>query len=137
MKKYLGTKLVTAKPMTRAEAEVILGKSIKPAKQEYSGEGYLVRYEDGYQSWSPKEVFDEAYKPADNFLDRLIIERDEVQQRLSSLTSALMQEDFQEKVGSKQYYWMQESATQWKSTLRCSISESRTPSTTSSPCKVS
>lgn len=108
MKKYLGTKLVTAKPMTRAEAEVILGKSIKLAKQEYSGEGYLVRYEDGYQSWSPKEVFDKAYKPADNFLDRLIIERDEVQQRLSSLTSALMQEDFQEKVGSKQYYWMQE-----------------------------
>lgn len=105
MKKYLGTKLVTAKPMTRVEAEVILGK---PAKQEYSGEGYLVRYEDGYQSWSPKEVFDKAYKPADNFLDRLIIERDEVQQRLSSLTSALMQEDFQEKVGSKQYYWMQE-----------------------------
>lgn len=108
MKKYLGTKLVTAKPMTRAETEVVLGKFIKPAKQEYSGEGYLVRYEDGYQSWSPKEVFDKAYKPADNFLDRLIIERDEVQQRLSSLTSALMQEDFQEKVGSKQYYWMQE-----------------------------
>lgn len=108
MKKYLGTKLVTAKPMTRAEAEVVLVKFIKPAKQEYSGEGYLVRYEDGYQSWSPKEVFDKAYKPADNFLDRLIIERDEVQQRLSSLTSALMQEDFQEKVGSKQYYWMQE-----------------------------
>lgn len=108
MKKYLGTKLVTAKPMTREDAEVVLGKFIKPAKQEYSGEGYLVRYEDGYQSWSPKEVFDKAYKPADNFLDRLIIERDEVQQRLSSLTSALMQEDFQEKVGSKQYYWMQE-----------------------------
>ena len=108
MKKYLGTKLVTAKPMTREDAEVVPGKFIKPAKQEYSGEGYLVRYEDGYQSWSPKEVFDKAYKPADNFLDRLIIERDEVQQRLSSLTSALMQEDFQEKVGSKQYYWMQE-----------------------------
>lgn len=108
MKKYLGTKLVTAKPMTREDAEAVLGKFIKPAKQEYSGEGYLVRYEDGYQSWSPKEVFDKAYKPADNFLDRLIIERDEVQQRLSSLTSALIQEDFQEKVGSKQYYWMQE-----------------------------
>ena len=108
MKKYLGTKLVTAKPMTREDAEAVLGRFIKPAKQEYSGEGYLVRYEDGYQSWSPKEVFDKAYKPADNFLDRLIIERDEVQQRLSSLTSALMQEDFQEKVGSKQYYWMQE-----------------------------
>ena len=104
MKKYLGTKLVTAKPMTREDAEAVLGKFIKPAKQEYSGEGYLVRYEDGYQSWSPKEVFIKAYKPA----DRLIIERDEVQQRLSSLTSALMQEDFREKVGSKHYYWMQE-----------------------------
>lgn len=108
MKKYLGTKLVTAKPMTRVDAEALLGKSINPAKQEYSDEGYLVRYEDGYQSWSPKEVFDKAYKPADNFLDRLIIERDEVQQRLSSLTSALMQEDFREKVGQQQYYWMQE-----------------------------
>ena len=108
MKKYLGTKLATAKPMTREDAEAVLGRFIKPAKQEYSGEGYLVRYEDGYQSWSPKEVIDKAYKPADNFLDRLIIERDEVQQRLSSLTSALMQEDFQEKVGGKQYYWMQE-----------------------------
>lgn len=135
MKKYLGTKLVTAKPMTRAAAEVILGKFIKPVKQEYSGEGYLVRYEDGYQSWSPKEVFDKAYKPADNFLDRLIIERDDLQKRLSSLTSALMQEDFQEKVGS--ITGCRNSATQWKSTLRCSISESRTPSTTSSPCKVS
>lgn len=108
MKKYLGTKLVTAKPMARAAAEVVLGKFIKPAKQEYSGEGYLVRYEDGYQSWSPKEVFDKAYKPADNFLDRLIIERDDLQKRLSSLTSVLMQEDFQEKVGKEQYYWMQE-----------------------------
>lgn len=108
MKKYLGTKLVTAKPMTRVDAEALLGKSINPAKQEYSDEGYLVRYEDGYQSWSPKEVFDKAYKPAGNFLDRLIIERDEVQQRLSSLTSALMQEDFREKVGQQQYYWMQE-----------------------------
>ena len=32
MKKYLGTKLVTAKPMTREDAEVVLGKFIKPAK---------------------------------------------------------------------------------------------------------
>lgn len=108
MKKYLGTKLVTAKPMTRQEAEMYLGKLIKPAKREYSDEGYLVRYEDGYQSWSPKAVFDKAYKPADNFLDRLIIERDELQQRLSSLTSALMQDGFREKVGNEQFFWMQE-----------------------------
>lgn len=117
MKKYLGTKLVTAKPMTRAEAEVILGKSIKPAKQEYSGEGYLVRYEDGYQSWSPKEVFIKAYKPADNFLDR----------HAGRLPGE----------GGQQAVLLDAGAAQWKSTLRCSISELRTPSTTSSPCKVS
>ena len=76
-----------------------------------------MRYEDGYQSWSPKEVFDKAYKPADNFLDRLIIERDEVQQRLSSLTSALMQEDFQEKVG-KQAVLLDAGAAQRNGNLR-------------------
>lgn len=109
MKKYLGTKLVTAKPMTRPEAEVVLGRVIKPAKQHLGNiDGYLVRYEDGYRSWSPKEVFDKAYKPADNFLDRMIIERDELQKRLTGLTTSLMVEGFHEKVGDKQYYWMQE-----------------------------
>lgn len=108
MKKYLGTKLVTAKPMTRPEAEVVLGKLIKPAKQSYSDEGYLVQYEDGYKSWSPKEVFIKAYKPADNFLERLIIERDELQKRLAGLTTALIADGFRKKVGDQQFYWMQE-----------------------------
>lgn len=108
MKTYLGTKLVTAKSMTRPEAEFVLGRVIKPAKQNYSDDGYLVQYEDGYQSWSPKDVFEKAYKPADNFIDRMIIERDELQKRLVGLTSSLMTEGFHEKVGDKQYYWMQE-----------------------------
>lgn len=107
MKTYLGTKLVTAKSMTRPEAEFVLGRVIKPAKQNYSDEGYLVQYEDGYRSWSPKDVFEKAYKTADNFIDRMIIERDELQKRLVGLTSSLMTEGFHEKVGDKQYYWMQ------------------------------
>lgn len=108
MKKYLGTKLVTAKPMTRPEAEVVLGKLIKPAKQSYSDEGYLVQYEDGYKSWSPKEVSIKAYKPADNFLERLIIERDDLQKRLAGFTTALIADGFRKKVGDQQFYWMQE-----------------------------
>ena len=28
-----------------------------------SGDGYEVTYEEGYQAWSPKDVFNEAYKP--------------------------------------------------------------------------
>jgi hypothetical protein len=46
MKQFYGTKLVFAEP------------------QEKEGkEGYAVKYNDGYTSWSPKDVFDAAYQP--------------------------------------------------------------------------
>lgn len=72
MKKYIGTKVVMAKPMAMEEAQQLLGRELKPATSEK--EGYLVEYENGYKSWSPKSVFDEAYKCADKFLDRMNIE---------------------------------------------------------------
>ena len=59
MKKYIGTKVVMAEPMTMVEAEKVLGREIKPSTVEE--DGYLVEYKDGYKSWSPKSVFDEAY----------------------------------------------------------------------------
>lgn len=59
MKQYIGTKLVLAKPMTFEAAQKVLGREIKPATIEK--DGYLVQYKDGYRSWSPKSVFDEAY----------------------------------------------------------------------------
>lgn len=46
MQKFIGIKIVEAEPCVRKE-----------------GEGYRVRYEDGYESWSPKEVFEKAYLP--------------------------------------------------------------------------
>lgn len=60
MKKYIGTKIISAKPMTRADAEDHLGRNVGG---DASGDGYLVQYDGGYQSWSPKDVFDEAYHP--------------------------------------------------------------------------
>ena len=45
-KAYIGAKVVVAWPETKD------GK-----------EGYAVKYADGYMSWSPKEVFEEAYRP--------------------------------------------------------------------------
>lgn len=72
MKKYIGTKVVMAKPMAMEEAQQLLGRELKPATSEK--EGYLVEYENGYKSWSPKSVFDEAYKCAETFLDRMNIE---------------------------------------------------------------
>jgi len=60
MKKYIGVKEIGAKPMTRGEHstskgfdKVLVGKS--------EDEGYQVIYSDGYESWSPKEVFEKSY----------------------------------------------------------------------------
>ena len=59
MKKYIGTKVIKAMPMTMVEAQIVLGRQIKPATME--DDGYLVEYKDGYKSWSPKSVFEAAY----------------------------------------------------------------------------
>lgn len=65
MKKYIGTKEVSAMPMN-------LGEFIEKTKRNpyandpdvhYCDEaGYLVKDKDGCESWSPKEVFEEAYR---------------------------------------------------------------------------
>ena len=38
-------------------------KIVKAYKQSKDGrDGYAVTYKDGYESWSPKEAFEESYK---------------------------------------------------------------------------
>lgn len=92
MKKYTGTKTIMAMPMAKTEAEKVLNRSLADAK---GGEdGYLVEYQDGYKSWSPKETFEEAYKISDTYLDRLRIEYDDVKERVLKLQTFLMSEEF-------------------------------------------
>lgn len=58
MKKYIGFKMIEAEPMshkTYLERHTGMGVDGKDA------EGYLVKYPDGYVSWSHKEVFEKAY----------------------------------------------------------------------------
>lgn len=74
MKRHIGTKLINAKPMTRAEYNIFRGWEL-PADENGSDDGFLVEYVDGgkantsdyagYISWSPKDVFERAYKPID------------------------------------------------------------------------
>ena len=71
MKQYIGTKQVTAQPMTRSDAEAHLGRNVGGDKH---GDGYLVEYEGGYQAWSPKDVFDAAYRPTTGMTFGLAIE---------------------------------------------------------------
>lgn len=80
MKQYTGTKTVKAMPMTMGEAyeRKLLKNGVRPSECETDKAGYLVEYEDGYQSWSPADVFEKAYKPSETRLDKLRIECDEL-----------------------------------------------------------
>lgn len=60
MQKYIGTKQIEAKPMTRNDYNDYRGWTV-PADENPNEEGYLVKYEDGYVSLSPKETFEKSY----------------------------------------------------------------------------
>lgn len=61
MKKYIGTKMIEARQMNRGDYNKYRGWDI-PADENPADDGYLVKYQDGYESWSPKNVFEEAYR---------------------------------------------------------------------------
>ena len=57
MNKYIGVKIIEAEPKT----------SVRTTKEGSDiVEGYKVRYENGYESWSPRTVFDISYRKVDN-----------------------------------------------------------------------
>lgn len=91
MKQYTGTKTVKAMPMTMGEAyeRKLLKNGVRPSECETDKAGYLVEYEGGYQSWSPADVFEKAYKPSETRLDRLRIECDELKARSKELDAYL------------------------------------------------
>ena len=66
MKKYIGTKMIEAKPMNRGDYNAYRGWTIQE-NENPAEEGYLVVYtdSDNYESWSPKDVFDRAYRSCD------------------------------------------------------------------------
>lgn len=69
MKTYIGTKIVGGEPMNQAEAY-----KIGYCRENGDKEGYWVRYADDYNSWSPKDVFEEAYRVCNNMTFGLAIE---------------------------------------------------------------
>ena len=93
MKKFKGTKIVQAEPMNESEA-VEKGFARKNEDHHEWREGYHVVYPDGYNSWSPKNVFDEAYKPCETFIDRMIEEHNELTDKLEKLTQFIECEAF-------------------------------------------
>lgn len=61
---FIGVKQVKAEQLTFGEYNLSKGWAIKP-DEDPTREGYIVIYEDGYRSWSPKEIFEKAYKQVD------------------------------------------------------------------------
>ena len=83
MQRYIGVKEINAKPMKRAAYNVARGWTL-PADENGDDDGFLVEYIDGgkantdaytgYVSWSPKDVFERAYKPVNGMTFGLALE---------------------------------------------------------------
>lgn len=98
---YVGTKIVTA---WEAEKE--------------GSPGYGVKYSDGYISWSPKDMFEEAYLPLGHiellppFAQRLIAEAEQLYDRHTKLSAFMCSPAFTaldgeaQKLLQQQEHWM-------------------------------
>lgn len=73
MKKYIGVKIIHAEPAYRSGGKVYPKTGPYPRAMDLE-DGYKVVYPDGYESWSPKDVFEEAYRETDGMTFGLAIE---------------------------------------------------------------
>jgi len=74
MNHYIGVKEIHATPMNRADYNILRGWDL-PENENGEDDGYMVEYLDGgqanhpdfqgYISWSPKDVFERAYRQVD------------------------------------------------------------------------
>lgn len=93
MKKYIGVKVVNAEPEQR---EKWMSNKFEDRDDHSLVDGYKVVYEDGYTSWSPKDVFELAYREMLEFIDtdksyqphqdRVILETRELQDKVNKLS---------------------------------------------------
>ena len=68
---FIGVKIVDAKEMTRETFEALHGRNVGGDKH---GDGYEVKYDNGYKAWSPKDVFDGAYRATNGMTFGLAVE---------------------------------------------------------------
>jgi hypothetical protein len=90
MKNYIGTKKISAEPCTRGEHSISKGFP-KVINGNAEDEGYKVIYEDGYESWIPKDVFEKTYVLADTFL---LIEAHELTNKIAALNNFMITNEF-------------------------------------------
>ena len=82
MKQYIGTKIIQAEPAYRVDGEVFVKANIVPCGV-HTEDGYKVVYPDGYESWSPKGVFEEAYRETSGMNFGLAIEAAKIGKKIA------------------------------------------------------
>lgn len=89
--------------------------------------GYLVEYEDGYISWSPKDVFEKGYALTETHVDRMKFELAELNERIAKATHALytpdLMDSFEREQLSKQLEHMRDYAETLHGRIAYSCSE--------------
>lgn len=103
MQQYTGTKVIKAKELSRGEYNKLRGW-VTPSDENPDDAGYLVEYVgqgnpnhadfDNYISWSPKQVFEEAYKPSGTPAERVLLEEAELERKLHKLNEFTKTTDF-------------------------------------------
>lgn len=83
MKRYIGTKIIEAEPAYKVDGKTVQPTDWPVPEGSKAEEGYAVRYPDGYMSWTPKEVFEEAYRQTDAMPFGLAIEAVKKGKRIS------------------------------------------------------
>ena len=96
---------VDAEPMT-LEDFVKIAKcppiSVNTENHKKDELGYFVRFEDGSMDWLTSEAFHKDYKSVESYKDRLIVEREDLSERLSKLCSFIGSPLFEDSVSNKE-----------------------------------
>lgn len=82
MKQYIGTKIIKAEPAYRVDGKVFAKANIVPCGYKIE-DGYKVVYPDGYESWSPKDVFEATYRETTGMSFGLAIEAAKMGKRIA------------------------------------------------------
>ena len=96
MKQYKISNTVTAQPMTRGEYNALRDWTVPAGENPYD-EGFLVinpsvsernlEGYDGYVSWLPHNAFVELYRETDTWKQRLEIEAEELNEKITKLSA--------------------------------------------------
>lgn len=89
MKQYIGTKIIMAEPAVRITGPMGARRVVPLSHQPVTSPvdqvdmGYKVVYEDGYESWSPQDVFEKAYRQTDCLSFGMAIEAAKLGKRIA------------------------------------------------------